>query len=378
MLAGVAPLAAQDEVALTAGTRLMDRALGWDGPAVWVGGQFRTLGPSFLVDLSISGAPATHHSWSGEAFGSAKWERRLGKNLAMVVDGHGAVERRLHGGVDGEWQTGFGVMAHRGRFSIGGGPAARLGSAGSAVGGVTTARLVVGPLRLAGELGQFAGLSGSRDGGTSLPVQDSLMAPAPQAARPKLLSHLLVDGRFSHGAIELSGRLIRRSPLAEGGVGSAAGGNGWQLGMAVEPWAGVRVHFSAGRAPAGPSVYLPFTRNLSLGVALVDRIRRPTGHDTAAASVTEAAAFELEAFSEGQIVRVRHPTALRIELVGDFSGWQPVPMTRRSDSWETHLRLNSGVYLVNLRVDGRALQVPAGLSTTEDSFGGRAGIMIVP
>ncbi|MHB1329447.1 MAG: glycogen-binding domain-containing protein [Gemmatimonadales bacterium] len=378
LLGCVAPLAGQDELGLTAGTRLLDRALGWDSPAVWVGGHLRMLRPSLLVDLSLSGAPATHHSWSGEAFGAARWERRIGGSAAVTIDGRGAVERRLHGGVDGEWRTGVGFMISRGGFSIGAGPAAYLGSFASAAGGTAAARLVVGPLRLTGELGRFAGLSGSRDGGTVLPVQDTLMAPVPPAGRPKLLNHMLVDGRFSRGILELSGRIIRRSPLADNSSGPAAGGNGWQLGAAVEPLAGVRVYLSAGRSPLGPSVYLPFARHLSLGVALVERMRRPPQRDSVHAPATRAAAFELEVLAEGQVVRVRHPTAQRVELVGDFSGWQPVPMTRRSEAWETRLRLTSGVYLINLRVDGRALEVPAGLSSTEDSFGGRAGVMIVP
>ncbi len=379
ILLGAAPLAAQDEVALTARTRLLDRAWGWNGPAVWLGGQLRSERPSMLLDLSASGAPATHGSWSGEAFGTVRWERGIGRGLAAFTDGRGVLERRLHGGLGGEWLNGLGLMVHRGGFSVGAGAAAYVGTPGSSVGGITTARLILGRMRLAGELGHFAGLGGSRDRAGSLPVGDSLMTPVPPAGgKPKAFSHVLVDGQFSLGVLELSGRMIRRSPLAEVSAGAAGGRGGWQLGAAVEPWAGIRVHFSAGRAPAGPSVYLPFTRQLSLGLSLVDRGRRAARRDTAVSPAARVASFELEALPEGQLIRVRHPSAVQVELVGDFSAWQPVPMIRRSEGWEARLRLMSGVYLINLRVDGQSLEVPAGLSTTEDSFGGRAGVMIVP
>jgi hypothetical protein len=78
-------------------------------------------------------------------------------------------------------------------------------------------------------------------------------------------------------------------------------------------------------------------------------------------------------------LRVRAPGAGRVELNGDFTSWQPMPMTSLSDGWWTlTLTLASGTHELNVRVDGGPWTVPAGLLSLDEEFGGRVGLLVIP
>lgn len=87
-------------------------------------------------------------------------------------------------------------------------------------------------------------------------------------------------------------------------------------------------------------------------------------------------------------LRVRVPGAHRVELMGDFTDWTPVPLTRvavapggreapATDVWAVTVVLSPGVHRVNVRVDGGAWQAPPGLSAVHDDFGGSVGLLVV-
>lgn len=78
-------------------------------------------------------------------------------------------------------------------------------------------------------------------------------------------------------------------------------------------------------------------------------------------------------------LRVRAPGAGRVELNADFTGWQPVSLTTLSNGWWTlTLPLASGTHQLNVRVDGGAWVVPAGLLALSEEFGGQVGLLVVP
>ncbi len=78
------------------------------------------------------------------------------------------------------------------------------------------------------------------------------------------------------------------------------------------------------------------------------------------------------------LIQVRAPGAERVELTGDFTGWQPMSLRRMAGSrWELGLTLAPGVHLVNLRVDGGPWTPPAGLPTAADGFDGVAGVVVI-
>jgi hypothetical protein len=73
------------------------------------------------------------------------------------------------------------------------------------------------------------------------------------------------------------------------------------------------------------------------------------------------------------------PGARRVEVVGDWTQWQPVPMERARDgAWVLNVALPSGVYRFNVILDGEQWAVPSGVASVDDGFGGQTGVFIVP
>ena len=88
-------------------------------------------------------------------------------------------------------------------------------------------------------------------------------------------------------------------------------------------------------------------------------------------------AFEVRAAGAGQrSIRVRAPDARRVELMGDFTQWQVIPLERQPDgTWSVTLSLSPGAYRMNIRVDGGAWGVPPGVPALSDDFGGVVGVL---
>lgn len=79
------------------------------------------------------------------------------------------------------------------------------------------------------------------------------------------------------------------------------------------------------------------------------------------------------------VLRVRAPEAERVEVMGDFTGWEARALEQvRSDRWEVRLTIHQGQHRFNLRVNGGPWGVPGGVPTVEDEFGGVAGLLLVP
>lgn len=78
-------------------------------------------------------------------------------------------------------------------------------------------------------------------------------------------------------------------------------------------------------------------------------------------------------------VVIRAAWARELEIMGDFTDWQPVPLTRMGDgTWEITLAIPAGVHRLNVRLDGGDWSVPRGATLAEDEFGGRVGTIVVP
>ena len=75
---------------------------------------------------------------------------------------------------------------------------------------------------------------------------------------------------------------------------------------------------------------------------------------------------------------IRWPSASRLEITGDFTNWDPVPLTLGADgTWTVTLRIPPGIHEMNLRVDGGDWTVPPGLERKSDEFGGAVGLLMV-
>ena len=98
-------------------------------------------------------------------------------------------------------------------------------------------------------------------------------------------------------------------------------------------------------------------------------------------AVQEVSRFEVENAGGGQrVVRIRAASARRVEIIGDFTGWQPVSLAPANEGgwWTIRLPIAAGTYEANIRVDGGTWLVPPGLTQMLDEAGGVVGIMVVP
>ena len=188
------------------------------------------------------------------------------------------------------------------------------------------------------------------------------------------------------------------------GDAEALGGGtqGW-LNASVALWIGrnVAVTASAGRYPSDllqgyrPATYAEI--GLRLGIRDIANAARASSADRAPAPArprpmsaierTEEAAaravndVQLRPAGGGsQVITLCTPAARRVEITGDFTGWNPVALTpsRQPGCWTTTLPIANGSYEMNVRLDGGAWLVPPGLTALADEDGGTVGILVVP
>jgi hypothetical protein len=90
--------------------------------------------------------------------------------------------------------------------------------------------------------------------------------------------------------------------------------------------------------------------------------------------------FERRSEGKGrQTFIVDAPEAQQVDLIGDFTDWQVVPLSRTPEgTWWVTLPVGAGQHRMNLRVNGEAWNVPPGLPAIRDDFGGMVAILEVP
>jgi hypothetical protein len=92
-----------------------------------------------------------------------------------------------------------------------------------------------------------------------------------------------------------------------------------------------------------------------------------------------ASSFGVRAAGATRIIYVHAPAARTIELMADFTDWQPVAMRHASnDEWQVAMPIAPGAHRVNIRVDGGQWSAPPGASTVQDEFNGVVGLVVVP
>lgn len=67
-----------------------------------------------------------------------------------------------------------------------------------------------------------------------------------------------------------------------------------------------------------------------------------------------------------------------VELVGDFSSWDPIPMTKRGDRWVAELELAPGLYHFGFLVDGEWRVPDHSPGIVADEFGRENATVVVP
>jgi hypothetical protein len=132
-----------------------------------------------------------------------------------------------------------------------------------------------------------------------------------------------------------------------------------------------------GRQPANPARGLPARSYANLGVMLaywpIPKRRVPV-----ASSATVVGFDVRDAGSSQQTLVVRVGGVERVEVMGDFTAWEPKLLTRIGrDRWEITLPITPGIHQVNIRVDNGKWRPPPGTPTMRDGFSGEVGILVV-
>jgi hypothetical protein len=77
-------------------------------------------------------------------------------------------------------------------------------------------------------------------------------------------------------------------------------------------------------------------------------------------------------------IDVHADSASRVEIMGDFTNWAPVPLERAGDAWRLERAIPPGPHRIAIRLDGGPWIVPVNLPRVDDEFGGTVGIITVP
>jgi hypothetical protein len=385
-LAGSVPAAAQLRPSWSAAARLTEASVGPSDPALWFGGRLEWSRPGASLEAAAAGGTGWRGRFGGEIFASGLLARPLRAGLDLRAAMKGAAEQPIGRAAVGEISSRLGLRGRLGAVAVEGG-GLLLGQAretsGAYGGAYLATEIALGPVTLTGDIGQLAVLSGSLGsgslgnqipgsvltggGGIGDSGQDTLSTSPSQARR---LSHALFGARVSHGVFELYTSILRRTRLE---LGESFG---WEAGVAIGPIAGTRLRIGGGRMPAPATIYLPYRKQLAIGVELLGR----TPREPAPGGTRSAIGFDvlLGAATEAATIVVRHPTALRVEVAGDFSSWEPIRLIAVVPGvFEGKVTLPAGSHQINVRFDGGGWEVPPGFGSAPDGFGGKTGVLIV-
>jgi len=143
---------------------------------------------------------------------------------------------------------------------------------------------------------------------------------------------------------------------------------------------------SVGNFPSDLLQQLPGARFVSLSIRLPSRSRFPRRDDRVALQSQPAVAVDgvvlrlatVDSSQTARVVRVRAPASDRVELMADFTEWEPVSLVRTpAGVWEITLPITSGSHRLNVRLDGGDWVVPTNLARVTDEFGSVVGLLLV-
>ena len=75
---------------------------------------------------------------------------------------------------------------------------------------------------------------------------------------------------------------------------------------------------------------------------------------------------------------IRGIRATRVEVMGDFTDWQPVSLELIGDAWRLERAVTPGLHRIALRIDGGEWIAPVNIPHATDDLGGVVGLITVP
>jgi hypothetical protein len=160
--------------------------------------------------------------------------------------------------------------------------------------------------------------------------------------------------------------------------------DGWGSATA-DAWVAPRVALvgALGRALGDVVRGVPPTRyaTVSLRVALQPRAT-PLGRPSSTAPRGARLVVAKGGDSSGHAIEVQVDSASSVEIMADFTSWQPVALSRAAgagaDVWRLERSLEPGPHRIAVRIDGGEWSVPSNLPRVSNGFGGMVGVITVP
>ncbi len=308
-----------------------------------------------LAYATVSGALAGFEAgeWTSQGHADLSLLFAPARSLSVLrAEGVGSADGSVHSG-------GYRTAATRGEFRLH--LAGR--SAGWWAGGTAATGWTSNSTGVTTAWGPTAGLWGRRGPGNAVVVWNPF--------RLQGAWYQQVEGRVSvsAGPVEVMGYAgWRRAP---GVSGLPTGGWG---GGTMTLWFTPRAAFVLGGGSYASDLLQALPRGHYLSAAIRLSGRRPS------AWAGRSGAHALYAHDRGEAeLRFAVPGASHVDLVADWTGWQPVPMERAPDGrWLLRVTLAPGVHRFNLVVDGERWIVPEGIAWVNDGFGGKTSLLVVP
>lgn len=204
--------------------------------------------------------------------------------------------------------------------------------------------------------------------------------------------HVDVSGalRWTASRVGLEARVGARPwAAAAERPGGARTGLWGELSALVPVSSRISLALGGGSYPSDPLRRVLGARYINAGcrLALIGADRSPALPMPAAVAAVRTNT-NVESTSRGQLelarvgsqhaLHVHVADATSVELMGDFTDWQTLPLARIGEGiWEIQLKLEPGVHRLNIRIDGGRWLVPAGARPEQDEFGGVVGVVVV-
>ncbi|MDH5235312.1 MAG: glycogen-binding domain-containing protein [Gemmatimonadota bacterium] len=232
---------------------------------------------------------------------------------------------------------------------------------------------------LAGDVGAwgrwhfvYASLSFSRQASNDFPLLVTAGVPVSPFARTFELEDAQLVLQARGGPHEVAVSWTNRRAVA----GAESRANAVSASGVLQLTERVALTASAGRQFADALRGLPqadiatASFRVSLGPRLLPVMQR---------SVIARAEVEKSPAGGGElVVHVFSIESQLVEVAGDFSEWQPLPLERDGSYWVARVRLAPGKYRVGVRVNHGEWRAPRNLARVRDDFGGESGLIVVP
>jgi hypothetical protein len=200
---------------------------------------------------------------------------------------------------------------------------------------------------------------------------------------------ILGAARWTGRRIELEVRAGARPWTdSEGEIGEAVSGVFGELSALVSLGSRVALALSGGSYPADPVRRVLAAKYVTAGLRLAlfgpREMPLPVIAGAAIAALREPprsegeARLEIALSGQPRTFRLYVSGAAAVELMGDFTDWQTVPLKRvDTNLWEVRVPVSPGVHRLNIRIDGGPWLVPAGARAETGEFGDAVGVVVV-